>query len=369
MSKILINASNLFVGGGVQVAVSFIDELSKSSHNLEIYDIWVSSEVFDNLTKINTDLSKFNRLNILNLTGFKSLFSLKVIYFVLFKYKTVFTIFGPFYIFIKPYNHILGFARPLIINPDTTYSICTNNVEKVITFIKLKIQEFFFTKADLIVVELDHVRNALLLKKKFLKIPILVVHNTFSNIFLIPNKWDNFILPKSNAIKIGYLGRNYPHKNLNILPEVLYILRTKFGLDVNFYVTLTDDEFSSTTPIFRDNIINLGKLSVSQCPPYLRFLDGVISPSLLECFSVTPLEALIMGKPIFLSNKHFNLDVTKEFGIYFDPLDPNDISDVIFKYFSRLGHSRIHFESMKSYAKQFSNSRNRMEEYIKIINL
>ena len=73
---ILINTSNLHVGGGVQVAVSFIDELSRSNHNLKLYDLWVSEEVYQNLLKINTDLKKFNSFEVINLQGISSLFSI-----------------------------------------------------------------------------------------------------------------------------------------------------------------------------------------------------------------------------------------------------------------------------------------------------
>ena len=90
---------------------------------------------------------------------------------------------------------------------------------------KLKIQECYFAKVDHIIVELEHVKTALLLKKRFRNIQISVVHNCFSNIFLNLEQWQFLSLPISNKLKIGYLGRNYLHKNLNILPEVLFILK------------------------------------------------------------------------------------------------------------------------------------------------
>ena len=58
-------------------------------------------------------------------------------------------------------------------------------------------------------------------------------------------------------------------------------------------------------------------MSLAQCPSYFKELDGIILPSLLECFSATPLEALIMGKPIFLSDRQFNKDVVGDFYFYF----------------------------------------------------
>jgi hypothetical protein len=368
MKNILINTSNLHVGGGVQVAVSFIDELSKSTYNLNEIDLWISSEVFENLIIINTNLSSFKSYRVINFQGIKSLFSPFLFINFLFTQRKVFTLFGPFYILIKPSKHIMGFALPSLIYPETALSLLPKNFQKLKFLLKRYIQIYFFSKVDCLIVELEHVKTELTKFKLFKKLPIYIVHNCFSNIFLTPEKWENLFIEQTKQIKIGYLGRNYNHKNLNILPEVHLILKNKYNLNIEFYVTLTSQEWESTTNHFKKFIINIGKLNVSQCPTYYSKLDAVIFPSLLECFSVTPLEALIMGKPIFLSNRHFNFDVIKNYGHYFDPLNPNNIADVIYNYFINKNNEDTDFAFLKSYAYNFSNAQNRMNEYIKILN-
>lgn len=364
MSLILINTSNLHVGGGVQVAVSFIDELSRSNHNLKLYDLWVSKEVYENLLKINTDLNFFNSFKIINLRGINSLFSIKLFFNILFKYKTVFTLFGPLYVLFKPKHHVLGFAMPSVIYSQIALNLDKNLVNRYFSFLKIKVQEFFFSKSDVIIVELEHVKKALESHVKFRNKRIHIVHNCFSHVFLDPQKWIDLNFPRTGGLNIGYLGRNYPHKNLVILPKVLHLLRNEYNFNVNFYVTLTENEWQSCSFDFRESIINVGSLSLAQCPSYFKELDGIILPSLLECFSATPLEALIMGKPIFLSNRQFNRDVIGDFGIYFEPLDVFDISNSIYNYFT----SGNYINCSKEYASSFSNARNRMEEYIKILN-
>lgn len=91
----LINATNLHVGGGVQVAVSFLHELIKSSKRNDCIEIIVSSEVDSTFRKsFNFDLYKLKRdvLDVKGLNVFdvncKSYFS---------QYDCVFTIFGPLY--------------------------------------------------------------------------------------------------------------------------------------------------------------------------------------------------------------------------------------------------------------------------------
>ena len=57
--KFLINASNLHNGGGVQVASSFIYELSLLHDLPGNITCFVSSEVAENLHQVGCDFSKF----------------------------------------------------------------------------------------------------------------------------------------------------------------------------------------------------------------------------------------------------------------------------------------------------------------------
>src|SRR5690625_1180698 len=52
-------------------------------------------------------------------------------------------------------------------------------------------------------------------------------------------------------------------------------------------------------------------------------------PSLLECFSASYVEAMAMEKPILTSDLPFARAVCKEAAIYFDPMNPVDITDKI----------------------------------------
>ena len=63
MKKHLINASNLHVGGGVQVATSFISELlDLEDINLKDITIICSSSVVNNLPKNSLNLIDYNEV-------------------------------------------------------------------------------------------------------------------------------------------------------------------------------------------------------------------------------------------------------------------------------------------------------------------
>jgi glycosyltransferase involved in cell wall biosynthesis len=49
----------------------------------------------------------------------------------------------------------------------------------------------------------------------------------------------------------------------------------------------------------------------------------------METFSVTPLEAFAMRRPLFASNRGFVRDSCADAPIYFDPRSPSDIADAL----------------------------------------
>ncbi|MBT3583408.1 MAG: hypothetical protein HN509_00765, partial [Halobacteriovoraceae bacterium] len=110
-------------------------------------------------------------------------------------------------------------------------------------------------------------------------------------------KWVNIDFNKQKSdLTLGIVSRDYPHKNLKVLPDVAVALRQIYGINVRFLVTLTDDEWSMRDLRFYKYIDNVGSINIAQCPSFYKLLDGVIFPSLLECFSATPIESMIMKK-------------------------------------------------------------------------
>ena len=54
-------------------------------------------------------------------------------------------------------------------------------------------------------------------------------------------------------------------------------------------------------------------------------------PTLLECFSASYAEAMVMKKPILTSDLGFAHTVCKDAAVYFDPDDAHDVADKIVK--------------------------------------
>jgi len=362
----LINASNLHDGGGVQVATSFIYELSLMGHNLPSMHAIVSTEVANALSRLDTNMAVFGQYDVIDTYGLKAVYSklnnrIK-------SYKVVFTIFGPNYLRVKSKNEIVGFAQLWILNFNNPVSEKMSFFSKNVLHLKFFIQWLFFLRADHYIVELEHVKRGLVENKGVNKQKISVVYNTVSSLYLDENKWKTIYIEKGKEkISLGIVTRDYPHKNLGVLPAVAQVLESEHNLKVHFYTTLNKDEWSARDEIFKKYVSTIGSLSPDQCPSFYEQVDGVVFPSLLECFSATPLEAMVMNKPLFASDRGFVRDVCSDHAIYFDPLDVDDIALSIAKYFeSDINHSQS-LQEARDHALNFSTAKGRAESYLKII--
>lgn len=360
--RVLINASNLRVGGGVQVAASFISELASidSSHQ---FDILVSSVVDRNLRSMGVNSTQFSRYSVCDWYGLIGALKMPFNYFN--SYDVVFTVFGPLYSFRKPKISIVGFAQPWIIYFDKIASRLSFLKKNYLRF-RFWLQYLVFRRADVFVVELEHVRDGLV-SLGVNRDKVLVVNNTISSLYSNRNLWLPVLFPEKSGganLKIGYVGRNYFHKNTAILPKVRDVLIDNYGLSVDFFVTFTKDEWDDCDGDFKAAIINVGSLNVSQCPDFYEKVDAVIFPSLLECFSVTPLEAMVMKKPLFASDRGFVRDVCKDYAMYFDPDDPASVAATIADYYLVKKNNCALLEEAASYANNYMTAKRRAEQYV-----
>lgn len=362
---ILINSSNLHSGGGVQVAASFIAEISAMDWPPGLA-LFVSDEVQRNLdasecripASLPHSVENSYGFNPFRLTG-KSRMD---------RFDTVFTIFGPLYRWSVPFRNIVGFAQPWIIYPNNECYAMLPFWERLKMRLKFKIQSWFFRRADVLIVELEHVKQGLIRELGFPAERIYIVHNCLSSIYHQENLWQDVNVPDTECdLRLGFLGRNYLHKNTAIFPQISTVLEKKYGIKAKFFVTFTEVEWQACSPEFRAACVNLGPLTVAQCPNFYRAMDAIVFPSLLECFSATPLETMAMERPLIASDRPFNRDVCGPHAYYFDPLDPESAAAQIADVFGGGGPDREALRAARDHAISFSNPRERAEKYLALI--
>ncbi|MGY2285371.1 glycosyltransferase family 4 protein [Pseudomonas gingeri] len=366
--KLLVNAGNLHFGGGVQVAASFIDELSRLGDRATLFSVLVSTEVNDNLARIGCKTSCFVSYEVFDTYGLSCLWASLLGRFK--EYDLVFTVFGPAYFFSQRFISIVGFAQAWIVYPNNESYANTPKFSRYKARLRYWLQSLFFRRADRLIVEAEHIKSRLASRGIFTGEAIDVVPNCISSLYFDSAKWEylDFVTSSSGVLRIGYVGRDYAHKNIGVLPEVSKKLREDHGLDVQFYVTLSESEWEARSDFFKAEIKNVGVLAVSQCPSFYQQMDAVIFPSLVECFSATPLEAMAMCRPLFASDRSFVRDVCGEWAEYFDPLNIDDIAKTINLYFSTEESVRCsRLQAAQKYSAGFSSAKGRALSYLDII--
>ncbi|MBW3168694.1 glycosyltransferase [Qipengyuania flava] len=332
---ILINASNLHAGGGVQVATSIVDELSRRDGQQNI-SLVLSNPVMAACKKIDMNLRGFRHVETLDVRGFESRNATLERLFG--EADVVFTVFGPLYTMTRPKKSVVGFAQPWIIYPGSDAHRKLPFAERMKVRARYFLQKLAFRRnSDLLVVEADHVSKRL--KAILPSTPSVVVPNALNAVFRraiegLPDETGakselNKRAGETKAITLGYVGRAYSHKNVEVLAGVSKALRGRYGIGATIKVTLNDAEWAAQSDEFRAEIEQVGSMSLDQLVEFYRSLDGVIFPSLLECFSATPLEVMAMGIPLYASDRPFVRDFSADYPFYFDPLDPDDIADAI----------------------------------------
>lgn len=362
--NILINCSNIKIGGGIQVAHSFLNELKHI--NGYVFTIVLSTkldEVIDK--KLFSSKFTFYKYNI-NASPKKTIFSNdKFLDGLVIKHNTekVFTVFGPSY-WRPKVTHVCGYAKPQYIYRSSPYF----RIISAKTRVALKLKEFFHIldlkkNTDILITENPDVSNRLSGK---LNKQVYTVTNNYNQIFDTPESWTQTELPPFDGDYLLTVSVDYPHKNLGIIPEVISILHKKGINKFKFVVTLNENTLSTNSEINKD-IIYLGKVSINQCPSLYQQSKYMFLPTLLECFSASYAEAMKMEKIILTSDLDFARGICKDAAIYFNPLDPHEIVDKLLDIDQNFELQQILLNNGKKRLLDFDTSKQRAEKYLKII--
>jgi glycosyltransferase involved in cell wall biosynthesis len=327
--RILINCSNLVVGGGIQVAASIITELIKNDKHF--FSVVLSQEVSKQIdTKLFPGNFKFYNLG----TSPAGLLSRKILCNKLDQIEVdeyihfVLTIFGPSYWKPKKAKHLCGFALPWMIYPKSVAFKKLNFNEKIKTKLRNWYKLYHFKKeCDYFWCETEIVRERMI---KHLGLShIYVVGNSVSHHFTELDKKSDLNLG-NEFFKILTVSAYYTHKNLEIIKGIVPFISTS-KLKIKFYLTLPDSIFSKlfNTSEQLKYVENLGVISNKDCPKYYNSVDAVFVPTLLECFSANYVEAMSTNNPIIASDFDFSRSICEDAAVYFNAEVPKDAYEKI----------------------------------------
>ena len=365
--NILINTSNLKVGGGVQVADSFISQLDRfPEHTFYVVlsdALWYLNDKLSELSHVTC--YHYNIKNsIIKMMTCRDVFLDEVV--SVNNIEIVFTVFGPS-IWKPKVRHVCGFARPHLIYTNSSFW----KKLSVIDLLKIKMRMFliknnFKRTSSIFVAENKDISDKL--STMFYDKKIHTVTNFYNQVFDTHDDWKKDItLPKFEGITLLTIATNYPHKNLNIIPLVIKYLREKYPyFKFRFVVTLSDNKLNVEEK-YKDNIAYIGKVDVSQCPYLYQQADFMFLPTLLECFSASYPEAMKMEVPILTSDLSFARGLCGEAAEYFDPISPEKIGESIYRLANDENRKKHLVDVGKKQLHHYDDYKTRAEKYIKII--
>lgn len=329
--RIIINVSGNLGGGGRQVAISFINECIKFDSN-EYYIFLgdaIKSELKttdfpSNFTFIHTGRLKFYQMH-KHLSQIES----RIIPDV------VFTVFGPSYWRPKA-PHLIGFANGFYLFPESEFFKIISCKDSLLLRLKRFVHlKYLKWESDAIVCETDEATSrcrSILGENKL----YATVSNT-CNAYFINKKCNNKqILPDriTNEFRLLTLTKYYRHKNIELIPDVIDHLIKRGYENFKFVLTIDHDNFVRIfDDTYKNYVINVGPVTIWDCPSLYAECDAMFLPTMLECFSASYPEAMCMGVPIITSHYDFAKSICKNAAAYFDPLNTSNIADEIINVF------------------------------------
>lgn len=322
--RILVNASNLYFGGGMQVTDSFCSILDRYIDDTFV----VVLPPF--MKSVKDKIIGFENVKVIDyqfVNNYKSiLFSRDAFLDTLVIEENVdfvFTIFAPSW-WTPRIPHLCGFALAHLVMPESPYftqmpwfrRIKEYIQNKVLSFYFWRCSDYFYTENPIItkrVKDLLHTNN------------VFTITNYYNQIFDNTEKQKYIKLPGFDGITLLSITSSNLHKNLAISIEIGKILHAEYpNFNFRFVFTVSSNQFNIIPAYLKKYFLLIGTVDISECPSLYEQSDIVFQPSLLECFTATYPEAMRMNKPIITTDLEFSRSLCGDAALYYDALSPED---------------------------------------------
>jgi glycosyltransferase involved in cell wall biosynthesis len=360
MQRVLVDASNLHVGGGVQVAASLIEELtaivgedSKGTIDLTVQCSSAVGAAVDGKAERPFALSVAD-------SRFRSWTVPEG------RWDAALTIFGPAYRRRVAPLEIVGVAIPSI-----GYGVGRVGITARVRMesrMRNAAKLSYLRRADIVIAETEHFARAL--KRHLPASPIKVIGNAPSRAFLdqarqlpqAPARGDS-----SGQLRVAVVARDYPHKNLNFIGQLGQAIEAQSGRSPVFEVTLTQDEWRRKSQLFKKYAHNNGLVNTDGLIEVFGRCHISLLPSLQEVASVTPYESIAVGLPTFVSDRGFMRELMRDAVFYIDPLDPVASSTAILRTMADSDLLVRNRTAASSLLAEIPCARERAESYLMVI--
>jgi glycosyltransferase involved in cell wall biosynthesis len=245
----------------------------------------------------------------------------------------IYTILGPGYNFFKN-KEVIRFANAWSTNPNQ-YAWKTLSLKgKLRTALYGILERTLLRKAEYIITQTETVKQGLIRVTKLPNNNIAVVPNVLPAIYQDLPKTHNKL---GDNIDIAAIGGAMPHKNFDIIPQVLHLLCSRYNItNIRFHMTLPVESTvwqrikeQLDAYLLNEMVVNHGKLTLYELSDLYNKCNFAFLPSVLETFSASTIEAMHFSLPIVASNLSFNTEVLTDSALYYEPMNAADAADKI----------------------------------------
>jgi len=268
----------------------------------------------------------------------------------------------------KPHVPVVGgFNIPHYVYPESPYFRNLSLKKRVYWKVMRLIHLHLYNRLDAVLVQTEDVKMRLshILDSGA---PIHVISNTASAHFFGKSSFRTKLPARVHGeIRLLTLSSYYPHKNLEVINHVTRILKERGEARFKFIVTLPDEKYRHAFGSDNTGLIyNTGPVPIRECPSLYDECDLMFLPTLLECFSASYAEAMVMKKPILTSDMSFARTVCLGAAVYFNPLDPVEIADKILELARDSELQKSLIIEGERIARNFNTPTERAEKFLKI---
>ena len=371
--KILVNATTIVIGGGIQNVFSLLNEALNDAPRHD-WHLAVSDRVASELRQTHPHAADqahvFTNTPARDRAARRQLQALEAEV----RPDCVFTYNGPAYVkFHAP--HLLGFATPWVTHATwLAYRTTRFPSQWIETAVSSRYKAHWFRFAEAWVTETNVSKAGLVRRLGLDASKVFVVPNSCGPLYFANQRERPF--PRAGGrVRLLCFAAAYPQKRLEFLPEVAKELSTRNpGLDFEFVITLPEECQLLRTVLKKaadlnvtPRIKNEGRIPVADGPKLYDTCDICFMPTVLETFSATYPEAMAMGLPIVTTNLRFASDVCQDAALYFEANSAASATDCI----QRLLHDETQWRNLiakgKAVLQGLPTPRQKYEAYLRML--
>lgn len=333
--KILINAicAKRHAGGGFQISLNFVrTALTDTTAGVEWYFL-LSDHVAEALSlEINEQIFIFPAQPDFNNSYCSVRKSIHKIEDTV-KPDVVYSLVAPSYFIFKS-KEVMRYTNPWVVHPNPYARKTLSFTGKLRNVAYIAIHKYLLRKCKYFITQTNYTAKCIAEIARVPQENVCVVSNVLPAIY---KSLDNTPISDPKWINITSVAAPFPHKNLDIIPEVLRELQDNHGIkNVRFHVTIPNDssvwkaiESRLTELNMQERVINHGRMSQEKLAELYRSAQVMFLPTLLEVFSASIIEAMYFDMKIVASDFPFNSSVIGDAGFLFEPTDAKDAADKI----------------------------------------